>query len=485
VNNSYLNFFKFENISFFLPFLVVILYVPQSIYGIYLFQDNASESIFKVILTGLTAYIFSILIFCQYKKKCKLIEIFKINTDILIILISGFYFLIVIYAFITAERIAILESLLGGRSTEELAFAREALFKTRHGWEKLLPYINSMFTTAFLPFCIAISYIEKKSYRYILLIAFCISLLISMEKVLILKALMPIFFLGINGYFARKYLWLILAGAIVVISMAFVLTKFGTSDPNKDINIAITVLNLQSEKLNRDYKENRTTVADLELVIDKLSLSHGEEKQISFYKKQLEFYRDVQSDQYQLMIKQVDEQLKHYYEAKKYVDKYFIFGAGQFQYVLNRIFWIPYVTAYDWVLYFESKLGGEFLKGRTSSSISFITKQPFFNMEEEVFKFQYGTSAPSTAAANTNFWVEGYVNYGWIGVLLYSVLLAAITAYVIRLVNPALSACFYYFMLQLSMGGLTGVLLSNGLLLLLILAYFIPINFAKTPRNLG
>jgi hypothetical protein len=35
--------------------------------------------------------------------------------------------------------------------------------------------------------------------------------------------------------------------------------------------------------------------------------------------------------------------------AEKYLNKYFIFGSGRVAYLLNRIFWIPYVTAYDWV----------------------------------------------------------------------------------------------------------------------------------------
>ena len=93
-------------------------------------------------------------------------------------------------------------------------------------------------------------------------------------------------------------------------------------------------------------------------------------------------------------------------------------------------------------------------------------------MEKEVFIYQFGAGGPLTAAANTTFLVDAFVNFGWMGVALFAALFAALTRLIDCLDNPAAKACYYYFAYQVAVGGLLGVLFSNGMLVFILLALF-------------
>jgi hypothetical protein len=104
-------------------------------------------------------------------------------------------------------------------------------------------------------------------------------------------------------------------------------------------------------------------------------------------------------------------------------------------------------------------------------------------MEREVFKFQFGSSGPSSAAANAVFLVDAFVNFGWAGVAFYAFLLAILVFLITMIANPAMQACTYYFLIQISMGGLPGVLFGNGMLLLIFLSIFIRPNSVKNEAH--
>ena len=173
------------------------------------------------------------------------------------------------------------------------------------------------------------------------------------------------------------------------------------------------------------------------------------------------------------MERAIQEQLDMDFRALEKFRKQNIFGSGQMSFAVNRVLWIPYITAYDWLSFFHEKLSGEYLLGRTSGLLGLITGRPIFPMEREVFSYQFGGAALTTAAANACFLVDAFVNFGWIGVIVYAGLFAALTWVVVKQGNPAMQACYYYFALQASMGGLSGVLFSNGMIFLICLAFFV------------
>ena len=145
-------------------------------------------------------------------------------------------------------------------------------------------------------------------------------------------------------------------------------------------------------------------------------------------------------------------------------------------FALNRLIWIPYVTAYDWLRYFSEKLHNKFLGGSTSLFTSKILGVEKFPMEREVFKYQFGDGGPQTGSANALFLVDAFVNFGWIGVVAYAFLLALIVFVVSLVNNPAMVACLYFYLIQAAGGGLLGILFGNGLLLLIFLSFYVRPN---------
>jgi hypothetical protein len=429
----------------FLPLLLFVFYVPQVIVGVLRFDNVPAYSLAGVMALGLITYLIVFQVLVRYFNGKfpfqSALNRFEINSGPAIIAISVGYFSLMAYALVTSEKIALWE-VIKGSSVDDLAFAREALFKSRVGWEKGLIYANAIFSSALMPFAVAVCYIEKKPYRHALLFFFAASLAPTLEKALILKALFPLIFLGFNSYFPSKRVLQIALTAVVIVAANIIFSKMGQAS-----YIAINDAQIQQlqEQKARMLKSNKS---------DTNTLIVGDEAggvELSGIQKQLDYYLWAGTDLY----------------------KYNVFGDGQLQYVANRIFWIPYVTAFDWLGYFYEKLNGNYLLGRTSAVLSRIGGNPPFPMENEVFKYQFGESGPKTAAANATFLVDAFVNFGWMGVIVYAGLFALITWVVVVQANPAMQACYYYFALQVSMGGLSGVLFSNGLILLICLAFFI------------
>jgi hypothetical protein len=455
---------KFEHLWLFMPAMLFVLYVPQMVAGIFIFGDLPAYKLSAVIILGISAYylVYNIL------SRLKVPESWGIglmgrtgsSSQYVVIAISACYFLVIFYAVSTSEKVALWEA-LSGASADDIAYAREALFKGRSGWERSLIYANAIFSSALMPFALAICYIEKKSYRHVLLVMFALSLLPSLEKVLILKALLPLIILGLNGYFPRRRVMQMAAGAAIVIAGAFFFSKMGETDYLSQNKITIDLLQAQKASLTEWMRNNPRLTEE-----DRKRMTPAEKQKSS----------EVESENeriYKLQENIIQKQLDYYIWVERYLLKYNIFGTGQLRYVFNRVFWIPYVTAYDWLGYFHEKLEGKYLFGKTSSLLARITGEAPFPMEREVFKYQFGESGPQTAAANASFLVDAFVNFGWAGVVAYAGLFAALTWVVVVQANPAMQACYYYFVLQASMGGLPGVLFSNGMILLICLAFFV------------
>jgi hypothetical protein len=522
MKNKIFELTQFKYNWLFLPILLFVLYLPQALWGLYLFGDKAAAQLILILMLGLLVYFLTYWILNKIAPIPSIIlninRTTKQASDYFIPVVSAIYFLLIVYTLLTARKIALLEAFRGA-SADDMAFAREALFKTRVGWERSLPYFNALLSTALMPFAIALSYIEQKKYRHWMLLLFCLSLLPSMEKVLVLKALTPLVMLGLNGYFPVKRVFQLIAIAVLVIAGAFVMTKSGEGN-NLDENVkAIDKLSVQKsavEKLKRErqnvmdgFGEDDTSRALKTLYRQKADLAKLKRKSISemggginpnnnnwailvdqekIIDKQLDYYIKVDADAWPNLLKQekiIDEQMKYYLWVGSYRNKYNALGFGRVAFVVNRVLWIPYITAYDWLGYFDLRLKGRLLHGATSSLLAKISGTEQFPMEKEVFKYQFGTGGPQTAAANATFVVDAFVNFGWFGVASYAFLLAALV-YLISIVgNPAMQACSYYFLIQISMGGLPGVLFSNGLLLLTLISLFIKPKqeFEKTTKT--
>lgn len=431
-----MNPFKFSSIHVFIPISYLFLFLPQSVIGVFYLGGNAADVLLEIFLLGLLAYFAGFQIIKYFLSKRSHINIFVINLSekkifFITIFIFFIYFLLLLYAVLTSEGVPLWNALSGATSIE-IAESREMLFHARTGWETILIYLYSLLTSVFIPYFLMLCFLNRNKLAWPLYIAFYLSLLIPMEKALFIKAFLPFFLIAANGYFSKRALYVAPLVAIMFL--------------------------LGMNYLARG-SDNGASQGTLAIKLDHLPL--------------------VQLNQSTNLI-----QNGRYLTLKEHVEKYYpLRGTTAVGYLANRVLWIPYVTAYDWVQYFEQELGASHIRGLTSALVSKLMGKEKIPMEQMIFGYQFGLGPTQTAGANTNFMVDGYVNFGMIGVILISSLVGFFIAIIERLHNPAACACIYLYLFQLLGGGFLGTFLGGGLLFFIILVYLFrpPISATNNP----
>lgn len=397
-----------------LPLAILALYAGGAAYGLFVFQNAIAWKVVMILLLGCMTYLIAYHFWLrriQFQTLFRWQGCLKLTSDQWITAVFICYLALMIYTLATVPKIALLEALRGG-DAYDISSAREMMFKSREGWERILVYLNAILTSALIPYALVVAYLEQKRYRHWLLWLFVASLLPSMEKALVIKAFFPLFMVAINRHLPRRLGWFFLASMVAIILTMTAAAKVGHIG-------TLTTLQMEEERM----------------------LARGSAQGLA--------QGSAQGDILGNRFEQID-------------------SSNPVGYVLNRALWIPYLTAYDWIFYFQEKMDGQYLYGRTSSFISTVTGQPRFNMEHAVSVFEYGET--KTGTSNTTFLVDAYVNFSWLGVMLSAALVAIFTRIVVLLDNPAAKACYYYFIYQLAVGPMFGVMLSEGLLLFIAVA---------------
>ncbi|MGY3364194.1 hypothetical protein ACVWZL_001319 [Bradyrhizobium sp. GM2.4] len=134
----------------------------------------------------------------------------------------------------------------------------------------------------------------------------------------------------------------------------------------------------------------------------------------------------------------------------------------------NRVVWIPYATALDWFRYQQERLGGGYVLGRSIRPVAMLMRRERLHLEKEVAALQWGVSAGTTS--NAVFFADAWLNWGVLGVVIYS----AFFAWTIRMVEttefqPLLAAAALPVWLA-CVSALPPVYFSGGLGFLLLLA---------------
>lgn len=133
------------------------------------------------------------------------------------------------------------------------------------------------------------------------------------------------------------------------------------------------------------------------------------------------------------------------------------------QAVIWRIIAVPVVTAYQGIeLFYSSLFRGEYFMGATSSTISGIFGMERINFERVLYQTQFGGSA--TANANQFYVVEAFVNFGYVGVLIFSYIFGKFVKDFINTRNITIICIIPVLYYALFNSGLIGNLLSNGFL---------------------
>jgi hypothetical protein len=141
--------------------------------------------------------------------------------------------------------------------------------------------------------------------------------------------------------------------------------------------------------------------------------------------------------------------------------------------LLNRMVWIPYITAYDWLGFQRTVLHNKLTYGRSISFIHLIYGEPKMELEKMVYVYEFGASPGGQGGSNTAFFVDAKLAFGWLGSIFYCLVFTFCAACIINSGSRVLifSSVLCFFIASVS--SLTATLLSGGLFIYVVLAFFI------------
>lgn len=145
--------------------------------------------------------------------------------------------------------------------------------------------------------------------------------------------------------------------------------------------------------------------------------------------------------------------------------------SGALDFLIWRIFAVPIFTAADTLVVHDLWFNGELMHGATSSFIANIFGYERVNVERYVFEYQFG-GWNDIANSNAVFFLDGYINFGMMGVIVYSLVTGQFFRVFSKTSDKALSTLWIIFGLAVFSGSLLGLMLGNGWILMLGYALF-------------
>lgn len=143
--------------------------------------------------------------------------------------------------------------------------------------------------------------------------------------------------------------------------------------------------------------------------------------------------------------------------------------------VVNRAFWIPFVTVYDAILYWEIYHQALPIGVGVNRHLASAFGRPFADLERSIFRFQFGSGIDSTGNANFAFYVEGYIGFGLPGLIAYSIIAGAIFGMIGASNSPVAAASSLAPTFSLLNSSLISSLGSGGILLFVAFLVLVPV----------
>jgi hypothetical protein len=144
--------------------------------------------------------------------------------------------------------------------------------------------------------------------------------------------------------------------------------------------------------------------------------------------------------------------------------------------VVNRVIWVPYATAYDWLKFQHDVLDGQLVLGRSIGIVSWLLGKPRVLLEQMVYQFSFGASPGGAGASNTVFFVDAKLNFGWLGAVAYCALFTFFAAIVFSSENRVAQIASITTFFTAALSPLTATLLSGGLFFYLMISIFTRLN---------
>ena len=141
---------------------------------------------------------------------------------------------------------------------------------------------------------------------------------------------------------------------------------------------------------------------------------------------------------------------------------------------IDHLFWriiaVPIFTAADALRVFAEEFGGKWLWGATSSFLAVLSSLEHIPFEKMVYEYQWGWN--DTANANATYITEAYVNFGWVGVILFSLFVGQTLRWFRRSQDYAFKSLWPIYCFAIFTSGLIGTMFSNGYTLIFLLSLF-------------
>ncbi|MFK3774630.1 hypothetical protein [Pseudomonas sp. NPDC089406] len=417
------------------PLVVILLiYLPAACIGQFLFQDESSRGFLILLLLFSVTYWFSFPFFARlYRNLVQWLALAgRLSTShwtVMAYVGLLLYGLVLAYASWLAPDVPLLVALKGG-SLLDIAHARSQYLAGLKGEESLLRYAVFILGRAVVPLILAAAFITRTRFRYGLMFVLLLLSLLSMEKAGPIFVLLPLVL-----HFAVGRCWGRLAGILALLIASIMLASFlamgGAAAPVAAGAPVPAVHKDPNMKLPPGMPIDR-------------AMAPG------------------------------SRSLLPYYLHERYGEGGYRFvmdsHEGRLTLLLNRIGWVPYITAYDWLEFQRIVMEGSTTNGRSINFVHRLYGEPKMHLEKMVYVFEYGASPGGEGASNTVFFVDAKLAFGWLGALVYCLIFTFCAACIFtsgsRVLIVSSSVCF----IIASVSSLTATLLSGGLFIYVLLS---------------
>jgi hypothetical protein len=447
--------FKFKNAPFFFIILLSVQYLPQVILTKVVNSSPESDTLAMIVIVALLTLSITFLVFHLSYGNRIIKPVLSLQFTKLAIAIVIFYFFIVTIAAVTSQSIALFTAISGGTALD-ISTARELLFKSRAGPEKLIAYAYAILAKSFVPFIVVWMFHTKKRYSDLVLSGFLFTLVLSLEKAVTTFAMLPLIVYYVNTKSYRdsmKFLYVLIG----IIGFSTILTGPETTFALKVPNEVMEEVYVLKAKFIHMTQTSRTKSIG---IAEKLKLTPLQA---------VEHEASITPDLRKLSsgIDTVFNPVENIFWGNR--NLFSESTAGLL--LVNRILWIPYITALDWIRVQNLYYGGQYLYGRTSSLFDLFGGDEIIPYERQVFSFEWGQNLTATGGANTVFFVDAFVNYGLFGVVFSCIIVSVLCSSIYLSSSIPVRCMVFVQMYSLASTGLTAQLFSGGLALIFLVSF--------------
>ncbi len=425
-------------IKVFPVYLIGLIYFPASLLGLVFFHDKESIELVLLIL------LFCVTYFCSYGLFSRIfISMARAVKSSINVSVAFWYWLSLIvfciyvaslsYAIHIAEAVPLVVALKGG-TLMDIAQARGQFLAGLEGYESLLRYAVFILGRSVMPLILVAAFVCGSKLRYFLLIALLALSMLSLEKAAPVFIFLPCIF-----YYIILRKWLISVGVVFLmissIGIMTILAMGGIGDA-------------QIKGINAGAKDPHSL---------QVSIPPGMPIQEAMGRPGRFFLPNMIQDQFGFGQVTV--------EASE--------ASGKLVILLNRVVWIPYITAYDWLGFHRKVLNEELTLGRSVSFIHLLYGEPKMLLEKMVYVYEFGPSPGGAGASNTAFFVDAKLAFGWAGVLVYCLIFTFCAACIFSSGSQVLMVSSVVCFFVASVSSLTATLLSGGLFIYVVLAFLL------------